>query len=330
MLPGFAPRRARWRRGPRRKTRRSMCTASASGKRNLLRSQKGEGSPPGLWWRGASSTLNVALGAARRLDRRAALAVIAVDLDRLPHLVHVIGVAARECVGGIAVLGVDHENAADRCLAVVRDQGAGRHHIHVVSFGLIEMNPVRAVEFGARRHPVLLVGGVDHEQHRARRLAARRRPPRRRHCTIRACWPSLVLFCRFDQAGAGCDPRRCPTLDSRSSASIMAAGSAMPLPAMSCALPCATEENRIGLPIVSAAVAFGARSFAAMCPWSCSMTTNASTPGMWNMVSAPSGPLALMPCARAVSIARPMIEIPSRPNRPPSPACGLSPPTAVC
>ena len=36
----------------------------------------------------------------------------------------------------------------------------------------------------------------------------------------------------------------------------MAAGLATPLPAMSCALPCATEENRIGLPIVSAAAAF--------------------------------------------------------------------------
>ena len=55
-------------------------------------------------------------------------------------------------------------------------------------------------------------------------------------------------------------------------------GMATPLPAMSCALPCATEENRIGLPMVSAAVAFGARSFAAMWPWSCSMTMKASTP----------------------------------------------------
>ena len=35
----------------------------------------------------------------------------------------------------------------------------------------------------------------------------------------------------------------------------MALGLATPLPAMSYALPCATEENRIGLPIVSAAAA---------------------------------------------------------------------------
>ena len=33
-------------------------------------------------------------------------------------------------------------------------------------------------------------------------------------------------------------------------------GSATPLPAMSCALPCATEANRIGVPMVSAAAAF--------------------------------------------------------------------------
>jgi hypothetical protein len=51
----------------------------------------------------------------------------------------------------------------------------------------------------------------------------------------------------------------------RSTASIMVAASATPLPAISCALPCATEENRIGLPIVSAATALCASSFAAMC-----------------------------------------------------------------
>ena len=36
----------------------------------------------------------------------------------------------------------------------------------------------------------------------------------------------------------------------------------MPLPAMSWALPCATDENRIGVPMVSAMVAFGASSLA--------------------------------------------------------------------
>jgi len=40
-------------------------------------------------------------------------------------------------------------------------------------------------------------------------------------------------------------------------------GLATPLPAMSYALPCATDENRIGQPMVSAVVLPGARSFVA-------------------------------------------------------------------
>ena len=39
----------------------------------------------------------------------------------------------------------------------------------------------------------------------------------------------------------------------------MAPGSALPLPAMSCALPCATEENNIGEPIDSPAVRLKAK-----------------------------------------------------------------------
>src|SRR5262249_32845459 len=139
----------------------------------------------------------------------------------------------------------------------------------------------------------------------------------------------IELVAPSDHAGAGCNPRRSFTFDSRSTASIMAVASATPLPAISCALPCATEENRIGLPIVSAATAFCASSFAAMCPWSCSMTMKASTPRMRNMVSAPNGPVTAMPWATAASIAGLMTSISSRPNRPPSPACGLRPPTAI-
>ena len=52
--------------------------------------------------------------------------------------------------------------------------------------------------------------------------------------------------------------------DSRLIASIIAAGEATPLPAMSCAEPWATDENRIGVPIANPAVAFGASSFAVM------------------------------------------------------------------
>src|SRR5262245_47344587 len=76
----------------------------------------------------------------------------------------------------------------------------------------------------------------------------------------------IELAAPSDHAGAGCNPRRSFAFDSRSTASIMALASAPPLPAISCALPCATDENRIGLPIVSAATAFCASSFAAMCP----------------------------------------------------------------
>ena len=55
---------------------------------------------------------------------------------------------------------------------------------------------------------------------------------------------------------------------------------------MSWALPCATEENRIGVPMASAAAAFCASSFAAMWPWSCSMTTKASKPHVKHGVGA--------------------------------------------
>ena len=50
---------------------------------------------------------------------------------------------------------------------------------------------------------------------------------------------------------------------------------------------------------------------------------------MWNMVSAPNGPATSMPSAATRSIAGLMISISSRPNSPPSPACGLSPLTAI-
>src|SRR6516165_3072521 len=47
------------------------------------------------------------------------------------------------------------------------------------------------------------------------------------------------------------------------------------------------------------------------------------------MVSAPNGPVTAMPWATAASIAGLMTSISSRPNKPPSPACGLRPPTAI-
>ena len=86
------------------------------------------------------------------------------------------------------------------------------------------------------------------------------------------------------KAGGGFDPQWIPLADknmrkkmdlrhhvivrlapaSRVIASIIAAGLATPLPAMSNALPWATEENNIGLPIAKAADWLKARSFAVM------------------------------------------------------------------
>src|SRR5260221_476451 len=77
-----------------------------------------------------------------------------------------------------------------------------------------------------------------------------------------ACLPSLYLV---EEAPA-----------SRSIAEMIAPGSARFFPAMSSALPCATEENSTGVPSVSAAVPEKACVFAMMWPWSWVMTTKAS------------------------------------------------------
>src|SRR5208337_5098952 len=58
------------------------------------------------------------LPGAPRCDRGAALLVVAVDLHRLPHRIHVVGIAARERIDRGAVLGIDDEDAAHRRLAV--------------------------------------------------------------------------------------------------------------------------------------------------------------------------------------------------------------------
>src|SRR5215813_11926128 len=101
-----------------------------------------------------------------RLDRGAALLVVAMNLDRAPYAVDVVRVAAGEGVNSSAVRGVDDEDRPDRCLAVVGDQRAGGHHVDIVVAGLVEMNAMRAVELRARRQNIPLVDGVDDEQHR--------------------------------------------------------------------------------------------------------------------------------------------------------------------
>src|SRR5258708_6899249 len=79
-------------------------------------------------------------GISSRRNWRAALLVVAVDLNRFPHAVDVVGVAAGERLGGRAVLGVDHEDAADRRLAVVGEQGAGGYHVDVIPVRLVQVD----------------------------------------------------------------------------------------------------------------------------------------------------------------------------------------------
>src|SRR6185312_10050251 len=73
---------------------------------------------------------------------------------------------------------------------------------------------------------------------------------------------------------AHCAMLRWPT--SRLIASTTASGLALPVPAISSALPWATEENRIGVPMVRPAVRFWASSLAAIWPWSWIITMKAS------------------------------------------------------
>src|SRR6476646_11536804 len=100
-------------------------------------------------------------GISSRQDWSAALLVVAVDLNRLPDAIDLVGVAAGESLGSRAVLGVDDEDAADRRLAVGGEQGAGGDHVDIMLVRLVQVDAVRAVEFRPRCHPVASVGGVD-------------------------------------------------------------------------------------------------------------------------------------------------------------------------
>ena len=114
--------------------------------------------------------------------------------------------------------------------------------------------PVRRPRFGPRdSHPV-----ADYTKHNG--------PIKAERMFRSAC--SGVPLGRQEHAQKSLAPRHHETGGlapaSRVIASIIAAGLATPLPAMSNALPCATEENRIGLPIAKAADWLNASSFAAM------------------------------------------------------------------
>ena len=77
-------------------------------------------------------------------------------------------------------------------------------------------------------------------------------------CRLKAAGSQLPIFF-ITTVGQ----RPCPAAFAiRVIAAIIAPGLATPLPAMSWALPCATDENRIGVPMVNAMVAAGAMNFA--------------------------------------------------------------------
>ena len=62
-------------------------------------------------------------------------------------------------------VGIDDKNAADRRLAVVGDERAGRDDVDAVLVGAVEMDAVVAIMLRPRRQDVLLVERVDDEQH---------------------------------------------------------------------------------------------------------------------------------------------------------------------
>ena len=68
----------------------------------------------------------------------AALLPIGVDLDRLPHPIDVVRIAACRNVERGPVFGIDDEETTDRRFAVVGDQRAGGDHIDPAIAGLVQ------------------------------------------------------------------------------------------------------------------------------------------------------------------------------------------------
>src|SRR5439155_20840796 len=98
-------------------------------------------------------------------DWGAALFIVAVDGNALPHAVEMIRVAARESIDCGAIDGVDDKNAADRRFAVIGDECARGDYVNRVLFRAVEMDAVIAIMLGAGRQNVFLVERVDDEQH---------------------------------------------------------------------------------------------------------------------------------------------------------------------
>lgn len=93
------------------------------------------------------------------------LLVIRMHLDLLPDAVDLVRVAVGEGVDGGAVLGLDDEERADRRLAVVGHHRPRGHHLDRVFLRLVEMDAVIAIKLGAGVDRVLLVHGVNDEEH---------------------------------------------------------------------------------------------------------------------------------------------------------------------
>src|SRR5262249_35369996 len=116
------------------------------------------------------------------------------------------------------------------------------------------------------------------------------------------------------------------------SAARVASTDAIPWPAMSYAVPCAGVQIGKGKPPRSVTPRSKPISFIAIWPWSwyiVSTASNAPFLARRKTVSAGNGPSTQMPSRLPASTTGAITSISSRPKLPPSPACGLSPATAM-
>ena len=112
----------------------------------------------------------------------------------------------------------------------------------------------------------------------------------------------------------------------------MLAGSALPVPAMSKAVPWSTLVRKNGSPTVTFTPVSKPMSLIGMCPWSWYWTTtmsNAPVLARIITVSGGCGPVASMPSSTAAATAGAIRSASSVPKRPFSPAWGFRPATAT-
>ena len=102
---------------------------------------------------------------------------------------------------------------------------------------------------------------------------------------------------------------------------------------MSKAVPWSGLVRTNGKPIVTFTPSSMPRYFTGIRPWSWYIAITASQcakpRARMNTVSGGKGPVASIPSARASATAGAIVSISSRPNAPPSPACGFRPATAM-